>query len=378
MGMPNPFAGFPVTDDWAAHRARGSLGGTDYGTPVGTPIVAPNPGFVSYEAGNGSGGYIISLALGNSPGYVMQFLHCSAFEGGNRNVNEGDILGYTGGAKGAPGAGSSTGTHVHVHLVDPNGVREDVQPWFADVAPTSGGSAPASASVDYSEVQSLLAARGYYGGAIDGEFGRQSWTAVQTLCADFGFMDASYIDGVPGKKTYTGMQLYAQKNDNYRSKVDGVVGPLTWAGFVQSLREDAPKPAPVPIPPAPVVEPTPVPPAVKPVKPVPAKPQNPKPTRPVTPKPKEEKPMADKLAAQKELASGLQVNDLGSIITDARTRKIVWAVWTAFGLLLAGTMGGFAAVQQVAPDWIVFAMGVSLALQPAFGSLAMANITSKK
>jgi hypothetical protein len=53
-----------------------------------------------------------------------------------------------------------------------------------------------------------------------------------------GFMDASYIDGVPGKRTYWGMQLYAQKNDNYRYKVDGIVGPNTWAGFRQSLIED--------------------------------------------------------------------------------------------------------------------------------------------
>lgn len=372
MGMPNPFARFNISDDWAAHRARGSLGGTDWDTPVGTPIYAPNPGQVTYEYGNGSGGYFISLALENSPGYVMQFLHCSAFEGGNRRVSEGDLIGYTGGAKGAPGSGSSTGAHVHVHLVDPNGVREDVLPWFQSAA--SPAPAP-SASADPKELQRLLTDRGYYSGAIDGELGRQSWTAVQTLCADFGFMDASYIDGVPGKKTYAGMQLYAQKNGNYPGRVDGIVGPLTWAGFMQSLREDAPaKPAPVkPVEPAPV-KPEPVKPAPKPVAPKPTRP------KPVSPKPTtpKEKPLADKLAHQQELATGLKVNDLGSIITEAKTRKIVWAVWTAFGLLLAAVMGGCAAIQTTAPDWVVFAMGVSLALQPAFGSLAIANINTKK
>jgi len=79
MAMPNPFANYPMSDDWAAHRARGSLGGVDFATPVGTPIYAPVSGSVRFEAGSGSGGYIISLALADSPGYVMQFLHCSGF-----------------------------------------------------------------------------------------------------------------------------------------------------------------------------------------------------------------------------------------------------------------------------------------------------------
>lgn len=131
MGMINQFEQFGISDDWAAHRARGSQGGTDFATPAGTPIIAPNPGYVSYEAGNGSGGYIITLSLDNSPGYKMQFLHCSGFEGGNRQVSEGEVIGYTGGRAGAPGSGSSTGPHVHIHMVDPNGNREDVMPWFA-------------------------------------------------------------------------------------------------------------------------------------------------------------------------------------------------------------------------------------------------------
>lgn len=141
MGFINQFEAFGISDDWAAHVARGSLGGTDFKAPAGTPIIAPTPGFVSYEAGNGSGGYIITLALQDSPGYKMQWLHCSGFEGGARQVSEGEVIGYTGGIKDAPGSGSSTGAHVHIHMVDPNGVREDVMPWYAVANATAAAGA---------------------------------------------------------------------------------------------------------------------------------------------------------------------------------------------------------------------------------------------
>jgi len=234
MGMPNPFAGYRISDDWAAHRARGSLGGIDWATPVGTPIHSPVPGTVTYEAGNGSGGYIITLALKDSPGYKMQFLHCSAFNGGNRSVNAGELLGYTGGAAGAPGAGSSTGPHVHVHMVDPNGVREDPLPWFAQSAPA------ASAGYSVAEIQKLLAARGFYSGPIDGQLSTETWKGIQSVCGMSGFYDLRFLDGIPGKNTYTGMQMYAAKNDNYRSPINGTINDAVWNGFTQSLREDAP------------------------------------------------------------------------------------------------------------------------------------------
>jgi hypothetical protein len=177
----------------------------------------------------------------------MQFLHCSSFNGGNRVVKEGELLGHTGGAPGAPGAGSSTGAHVHVHLVDPNGVREDVLPWFANSAPAS------AATYSVAEIQKLLAARGFYSGAIDGQLSNATWKAIQAVCGQFGFYDLRFHDGIPGKNTYTGMQMYAAKNDNYRAAINGSISDAVWNGFTQSLREDAPKPAPKP----PVVTPKP-------------------------------------------------------------------------------------------------------------------------
>jgi murein DD-endopeptidase MepM/ murein hydrolase activator NlpD len=371
--MTNPFAGYRVSDDWAAHRRRGSLGGVDFATPVGTPIYAPVAGSVRFHAGNGSGGYIISLSLADSPGYVMEFLHCSGFNGSNRSVKAGELLGYTGGARGAAGSGSSTGPHVHVHLVDPNGVREDVMPWF-------GNSAPSGIAVDGDfGSQTKRALQTALGVTADGDFGPNSTRALQS------FLGVT-ADGSWGPATTRALQGFLGVPE------DGSFGPqtvralqasLNGGTFVKPVVLEPPKPEPVkpePVKPEPVkpepVKPEPVKP--EPVKPEPVKPV--KPVRPVPPKPTkpEEKPLAEKLEHQKNLAHKLQVNDLGSIISNSRTRKIVWAVWTVFGLLLAGVMGGYAAVQLVAPDWVVFAMGVSLALQPAFGSLAIANITPKK
>ena len=218
MGMPNPFAAYRISDGWAAHRARGSLGGIDWATPVGTPITAPNPGQVVYEAGKGSGGYIITLHLANSPGYKMQFLHCSSFNGGNRTVKEGELLGYTGGAAGAPGAGSSTGPHVHVHMVDPNGVREDPLPWFANSAP-----APSGLSVDGdfgpSTKRALQSALGV---AVDGDFGPNSTRALQ------GFLGIAQ-DGSWGPATTRALQGFLGV------PADGSFGPQTVRALQASL-----------------------------------------------------------------------------------------------------------------------------------------------
>ena len=241
MAMTNPFAGYRVSDDWAAHRRRGSLGGVDFATPVGTPIYAPVAGSVRFEAGNGSGGYIISLALADSPGYVMQFLHCSGFNGSNRSVKAGELLGYTGGAKGSPGAGSSTGPHVHVHLVDPNGVREDVMPWF-------GNSAPSGVAVDGDfGSQTKRALQTALGVTADGDFGPNSTRALQS------FLGVT-ADGSWGPATTRALQGFLGV------PADGSFGPQTVRALQASLnggtfKKVVPAPSKPPVPPVPVLSP---------------------------------------------------------------------------------------------------------------------------
>lgn len=113
---------FPVTSTDAQHKARKSLGGTDYGMPVGTPIVTPFGGSVNNIAGSGSGGYMVTVT--RTDGYRIEFLHMSKFAKSSGDVvGAGTVVGYSGGAKGAVGAGSSTGPHLHVHVITPQGNR---------------------------------------------------------------------------------------------------------------------------------------------------------------------------------------------------------------------------------------------------------------
>ena len=325
MGMPNPFAGFSISDDWAAHRARGSLGGVDFETPVGTPIVAPNAGYVSFDAGSGSGGYIITLALSDSPGYKLQFLHCSAFEGSDRNVKQGDIIGYTGGAKGAPGAGSSTGAHVHMHIINPNGGREDVMPWFV--------SAP-SAIASVKEYQTLLNNYGY--GLV--------------------------VDGVNGPLTKAAVRDFQSKHG---LTADGIVGPATTA----ELR----KPVPVVVPP----KPTPVKP--EPVKLEPVKPAKPKQRESMTEPKKipERKPVPANTPKPEEKITSLPAADLGVIIVKASHRKLAYALYAGTSIVVTNIAVGFASLGTPFPSWLTVAVAIIGNLAVPFSALAIANAPKK-
>lgn len=84
------------------------------------------------------------------------------------------------------------------------------------------------------------------------------------------------------------------------------------------------------------------------------------------------------IAKQNALIAGVKPTDLGSIITHAATRKIVWAVYGLTGLFIIAVMGGLTAAQWIAPEWFIFATGAYTAIAPAFASLAVANIDTKK
>ena len=120
MSIPAWLAKWRVTSDWAAHRARGSLGGIDWATPTGTPIYAPSDGIVDFRF-YGDGSSVIRIRRADNT--RTEFLH-GTFLGGNfRPVKAGERVGTSDGRRGTRGAGSSTGPHVHVHDVTAAGVR---------------------------------------------------------------------------------------------------------------------------------------------------------------------------------------------------------------------------------------------------------------
>ncbi len=125
FGMPVP-AGTRVTSHYgprdnsknpqisAYHR------GIDYGVQVGTPIVAAANGTVTHAGTHRQYGYYIILNHGKKStlyGHLSQILVKVG-----QQVNKGDVIAKSGGKRGAPGAGTSTGPHLHFELRDPGGV----------------------------------------------------------------------------------------------------------------------------------------------------------------------------------------------------------------------------------------------------------------
>ena len=138
--MLNPWDGnYRISCDWTCHitRTPPSSGGTDYAMSVGTPILASFDGVltnrppVQYPA---SGNVAI---LTRADGVAFYHLHLSRFvtEGPKR---EGENIGYSGGAAGAPGSGSSTGPHLHVNAYDTHGNARDIHDYYGPDTASTG------------------------------------------------------------------------------------------------------------------------------------------------------------------------------------------------------------------------------------------------
>ncbi|MBD3281312.1 peptidoglycan DD-metalloendopeptidase family protein [Candidatus Uhrbacteria bacterium] len=100
--------------------------GIDLRAGVGTPIKAAGGGYVAWtKTGRSYGNYIMLVHAGN---IATLYAHLSKFSvSPGEYVERGDVIGYTGGMPGDPGAGLSTGPHLHFEVrqdgipVDPQG-----------------------------------------------------------------------------------------------------------------------------------------------------------------------------------------------------------------------------------------------------------------
>lgn len=126
----NPFAGMKINDTFQGHKDRGSQSpGVDFNAPVGTPIISPVSGTASENPSGGAAGYMVTVTDAN--GYKHQFMHLSKFAGVNgKQIKAGQLIGYSGGARGAVGAGSSTGPHIHYNIITPSGSFMDPMQWL--------------------------------------------------------------------------------------------------------------------------------------------------------------------------------------------------------------------------------------------------------
>jgi len=117
-----------VIDGWAApldtidadraSRPHHTYAAWDYGTGVGTPVYAMTDGTIANatpDDGARCGG-TVSLTTA-SEGARITYCHLSdVFVDRGDRVDAGEMVGLTGGAPGAPGAGRSTGAHLHLQI----------------------------------------------------------------------------------------------------------------------------------------------------------------------------------------------------------------------------------------------------------------------
>ncbi|AQU67537.1 peptidoglycan DD-metalloendopeptidase family protein [Streptomyces niveus] len=238
----NPFSGYAITGTWQEHIDRGSLGGLDYGMGVGTRLPAAGGGTVANIPENGTGGHTVTITHPN--GYRTQYMHLSQFLLGNgAAVAAGGVVGLSGGAPGAPGSGSSTGPHVHWHMIDPNGVRINPLTFLGNGGGGGTGLPKTSTEQDgvpgtvfWQRAQKWLSIESGYTGPVDGAPGTGTDSALQRNLRDHhGYTGP--IDGVPGPRTYAALQRLAG-GYGYTGPVDGVMGPNSWRGVARFLNED--------------------------------------------------------------------------------------------------------------------------------------------
>jgi hypothetical protein len=238
-GFYNPFSGYPITGTWQDHLNSGSLGGIDYGMSVGTQLPASGGGVVTNIPYNGTGGHTVTIQHDN--GYRTQYMHLSQFLLANgTRVGMGGVVGLSGGAQGAPGSGSSTGPHLHWHMIDPSGTR--INPLTYLGGGGGGTGLPKTTTeqdgvpgpIMWKRAQNWLRIEHGYTGPVDGAPGVNTYAALQRAMRGYGYTGP--IDGVPGVNTWAAVQRLAAQW-GYTGPIDGVMGPNSWRGFARFLNQ---------------------------------------------------------------------------------------------------------------------------------------------
>lgn len=234
-----------VSDNFQAHKDRTPPSvnpGTDYTCGYGSTVVAVKAGTVNLADNNndGSGGRMIGINHGD--GSVTQYLHLSqVLVGVGQWVEQGQEIARSG----ASGFGDDWGYGAHLHIaLKINGSNVDFENYVEN---GSGGSSSSgggswewwlpSSDVQLG-VQQQLANRGLYGGALDGDIGPISTTAIQQELANAGYYSGA-IDGIAGPLTCGALQAYARDRGGYDGPQDAILGPRSWAGFLQGLINSA-------------------------------------------------------------------------------------------------------------------------------------------
>lgn len=119
-GKYGPFAGYNIVSGFGDTKGRSTPHqGIDFQMPVGTALYSPFSGTViNHPNYNSAAGNQVVVKLAN--GYTFMIDHVSKFLLNNgTKITAGQEIALSGGAKGAPGSGDSSGPHAHVELRTP-------------------------------------------------------------------------------------------------------------------------------------------------------------------------------------------------------------------------------------------------------------------
>jgi hypothetical protein len=111
-------------------KERHHHGGIDYAMPVGSPVLAAADGVVDQVTTqpNSSRSFGLYVVIKHE-GFFTYYAHLSrAVVKAGQKVSQGDLIAYSGGKKGAAGAGSSTGPHLHFEVRKDKGSKQSVDP----------------------------------------------------------------------------------------------------------------------------------------------------------------------------------------------------------------------------------------------------------
>lgn len=115
--MPQVYWPFPTSTvtEWPGQRAGSYHVGTDFGVPQGSPLRATVDGVITRHNNDGLGAYVLDIIADD--GLLVRNGHLSRMDvSTGQRVRAGDVIGLTGGIPGTPGAGMSTGAHLHWEL----------------------------------------------------------------------------------------------------------------------------------------------------------------------------------------------------------------------------------------------------------------------
>jgi len=137
MGFGNPVPkGTVITSPFGPRTSSNSRvprnhHGIDFGTPVGTPLTAVTNGTIT-TIGSDANGYGNYIKVQHEDGTGSLYGHMSQINvSRGQKVTPGQVVGKSGGKAGAPGAGNSTGPHLHFEIHNEKGVKVNPAPYLS-------------------------------------------------------------------------------------------------------------------------------------------------------------------------------------------------------------------------------------------------------